>query len=436
MARARTGGNSSAAWAITALAAGFGVCGILAIVLYARAGGVQEELAAAQNDLGAYVSPGETQLPAIAEARTAAQQNRTSVVGELLERLRAAEQEAARTNDDLRAARTELEGFKTRFAEQESRAEQANQRAEAAAAETASLRATYDQQAAGLKADVDRAAEVNEQLRSDLADMRQSLTGTMGEARNDLQGRIDQLQIELSAAQRELDDAVAALDQATQRQAERIARVAVPDGRVVSVVDNGSAAYLNIGSNQRVQLGMTFGVYNPSSLVKLEVEEGGAEDVPPKAVVEVFELAPGTATVRVVERQPNARVSVGDPLVNIAFDPQRDLKFFAFGDFDVDGDGNATEVERQRIRSMIERYGAEVAEGLDFDVDYLVLGEPPQLPRELVGSEKTNPVRIKEYNQALQTYNSLTDLLAQAERYTIPVLNQNRFLDLIGYYTR
>ena len=436
MARARTGGNSSAAWAITALAAGFGVCLVLAIVLYAQSGGAQEELASTRSELATLVSSGEAQLPAVAEARSAASANGGSVVGVLLQRINEAEQAAAVRGDELQAAQTALQGLQSRFDEQASRVESAEERAAAAAAERDELRASYDEKAAALQQSVDRFKELNDSLQSDLDQMRSSLTGTMGDARAELQGRIDQLQIELNESRRELDDAVAALDRATARQAERAARVATPDARVVSVLDNGSGAYLNIGSNQRVTLGMTFGVFNPSALVKLGDAEGDTEEVPPKIVLEVYELAPGTATARVVKRQPGGRLAPGDPAVNIAFDPERRLKFYVFGDFDVDADGNATDEEAQRIRSMIQRYGAEVTDGLDFDVDFLVLGTPPRLPRELVGSEQTNPVRIKEYNAALDEYNRLTDLLAQAERYTIPVLNQNRFLDLIGYYTR
>lgn len=436
MARARTGGNTSAAWAITALAAGFGVCLVLAIVLYAQSGGAQQELASARAEVASLVNSGEAQLPVVAEARSAATSSGGSLVGVLLQRINEAEQAAAVRGDELEAARAELSGLQSRFDDQAARVQAAEGRASAAAAERDQLRAAYDQQAAALQASVDRFQQVNATLQADLDAMRSSLTGTMGEARTELQGRIDQLQVELTGARRELDDAVAALDRATQRRAERAARVAVPDARVVSVLDNGSGAFLNIGTNQRVTLGMTFGVFNPSSLVKLGDAQGDTEEVPPKAVLEVYELAPGTATARVVERRPGARLAPGDPALNIAFDPERRLKFFVFGDFDVDGDGVATEGEAQRIRGLIQRYGAQLSDGLDFDVDFLVLGAPPRLPRELVGSEQTNPVRIREFNAALDEFNRLTELLAQAERFTIPVLNQNRFLDLIGYYTR
>ncbi len=436
MARARTSGNSSAAWAITALAAGFGVCLVLAIVLFAQSGGAQEDLAGARGDLAAFVTPGETQLPAVAEARSAATSGGGSVVGVLLQRIEESQQAAASANDQLAAAQNEVSGLQSRLEQAQGQAEAAEGKAQASAAETNKLRSTYDQQVAALKVDVDRAGTLNEQLRADLAEMRTSLTGTMGDARSQLQTRIDELQLELAASRRELDDAVAALDRATQRQQERAARVATPDGRIVSVLEDGSGAYLDIGSNQRVTLGMTFGIFNGNALVKLGDAGGNTDEVPPKSIVEVYELAPGTATVRVVERQRGSRLLSGDPAINIAFDPQRRLKFHVFGEYDLDGDGNATSEETQRIRSMIQRYGAEVADRLDFDVDFLVLGAPPELPRELIGSELTNPVRIKEYNAALATYNTLTDLLAQAERYTIPVLNQNRFLDLIGYYTR
>lgn len=436
MARARTGGNSSAAWAITALAAGFGVCLVLAIVLFAQSGGAQEQLNAAQNDLAIFVTPGEAQLPVVAEARSTAASTRGSVVGVLLQRINESEQSAGVAADQLAQTRTELEGLQTRFDQQAARAEAADARAAAAAAERDRLRGVYDQQVAALKADVDRAGSVNEQLQASLNSMQASLTGTLTENRNDLQARIDAAQLELASSRRELDEAVAALERATERQSERAARVAVPDARIVSLLDNGTAAFLDIGSNQRVSLGMTFGVFSGSTLVKLGGSGGDTEEVPPKAVLEVYEVAPGTATARLVQLRANSRLSVGDAVVNVAFDPQRELKFHVFGAFDVNGDGLDTEGEAERIKSMIERFGATVTDNLDFDVDFLVLGAPPELPQELVGNQLTDAVRIREFNAALEKFNATTELLTLAERYTIPVLNQSRFLDLIGFYNR
>ena len=43
---------------------------------------------------------------------------------------------------------------------------------------------------------------------------------------------------------------------------------------------------------------------------------------------------------------------------------------------------------------------------------------------------------MQAYRVQLENYQAYQDLIAQAQSLNVPVLNQNRFLDLIGYYVR
>jgi hypothetical protein len=43
---------------------------------------------------------------------------------------------------------------------------------------------------------------------------------------------------------------------------------------------------------------------------------------------------------------------------------------------------------------------------------------------------------MREYRVELENYQAYQDRIAQAREFGIPVLNQNRFLDLIGFSRR
>ena len=68
------------------------------------------------------------------------------------------------------------------------------------------------------------------------------------------------------------------------------------------------------------------------------------------------------------------------------------------------------------------------------ETDFLVLGQEPPLPEE--PRDKTDPVTIENYNKAKSKYETYQNLMVQAKKLSIPVLNQNRFLTMVGYYQR
>lgn len=437
MARARSGGSPSAAWALTLLGAGFFIFGILAVLFYTQKGGLEEQLESTRTDLESYVSRAEQNSPAVQEAKSADARTATgqqTVVGVLMARADQARNALVAANQQLDDTRVALENTQNQLEISQQALQEAQANAAAAVAGEQEARTTFQNQAADLTAKVAAAQQTNEQLQQDLDSMEALLSNDMREARAQMQQTIDELRVANDEADRQLAAALSRIAELTADRGIGLAKITNPDARIVSITEQGNQThvYLDIGRNQKLAKGMTFSVFGPDQLIKLEDDA----ELEPKAVIEVFALADNSATARVVQRQRGRRVEVGDAAVNIAFDPNRVFRFFVFGDFDIGDTGTPKAADRDRITSRIRAWDSEVAEDIDYDVDYLVLGKAPELPRELTGSERSDPIRIQEYNAALRKYNTYTDLLNQAQEYNIPVLNQNRFLDLIGYYER
>ena len=139
-----------------------------------------------------------------------------------------------------------------------------------------------------------------------------------------------------------------------------------------------------------------------------------------------------------------ADVEVGDPIVNLAYDPDVAYRFVVFGEFDLPG--VAEGLGEERVRSMIRAWGGEVdppinpaASGqikVSYQVDYVVLGPEPAEPRGLTADELSDPAALVQQRRDRQLYDAYQEILRQAVAAGIPVLNQNRFLDLVGYYNR
>ena len=80
---------------------------------------------------------------------------------------------------------------------------------------------------------------------------------------------------------------------------------------------------------------------------------------------------------------------------------------------------------------MIQRFGGKVAEELDVQTDYLVLGAepaPPVKPKE----EAPQPV-WETYREQLKVYERYLNIKKMAEDLNVPILNTNRFLDFVGF---
>src|SRR5690606_23185485 len=111
-------------------------------------------------------------------------------------------------------------------------------------------------------------------------------------------------------------------------------------------------------------------------------------------------------------------------------------------DFDVDNTGRTSMSDRRRIETMILQWGGKLSQAseednreLSYDVDYLVLGEEPELPTPLPPGT-FDPEIIEAHRAKQRRWERYNQLVKEARELQIPVLNQNRFLLLVGYYQR
>lgn len=214
-----------------------------------------------------------------------------------------------------------------------------------------------------------------------------------------------------------------------QRNRTQVANVTKSDGEILSIDNDSRAVFINRGADDQVLLGMTFEVFDPDTLIKLDE----TSSIRGKATIEVFEVNEATSRARVVRKDRGSLIKQGDTVANLVYDPNKTFKFYIHGDFDIDKDGQSMSAELRRIEALVRDWGGEVVNNMDYDVDFLVLGERPEFPAPLPPDE-IDLVKIQERERQVKTFNEYTDLEANAKRLSIPVLNQNRFYSLIGLY--
>lgn len=449
MARIRNGGGAASAWALVIFGFGFVICLLLAIVFYTRLGGLEQRAGEAEQRLREYVSANEENSPDVRPLL----EGRETVVSQLMEQNRRLRQ-AISSNQELTAdaldaqlteanitppLMREIERLNAELAAREQRIAQLQQslqdveaRAQTAEQQMAQLKTQYDQSVQQLTAKLESTAgefaayrqqveQMGSQLQQQVTQVRQEREQELTEAQN----RNAELEQENQVLRQKLAE-VQGADGAIQPP-----NVTDADGRVVSVVQDGSKVYLNRGRADNLVLGMTFEVFRSDELVKPD----DYDQLRGKATVEIIDVGENASVARVVRRDRGAVISAGDQLVNVVYDPQATYKFMVFGDFDIDGTGEATVADRQRIESMITRWGGGLTEDLSYDVDFLVLGQEPALPEPLP-RDTIDPQKIKAHVQAQQEYERYQSLIGQARSLSIPILNQNRFLALVGYYQR
>mgnify|MGYP006308283073 CR=1 FL=1 len=115
--------------------------------------------------------------------------------------------------------------------------------------------------------------------------------------------------------------------------------------------------------------------------------------------------------------------------IYVAFDPGKRLTVAVEGAFNLTG-GRPRPEGADEVRGLVRKYGGRIADEVTAEVDYLVLGAKPQLPPKPGDDQPLQVIRNWEsLQQRAQQYEQAQE---QAARVGVPILNQNRFVDLIG----
>ena len=196
-------------------------------------------------------------------------------------------------------------------------------------------------------------------------------------------------------------------------------------GKIAQMVDATNLCYINLGSDNQITPGMTFSVYSESAIAS-----GDANN---KGTVEVAVVSKNTSQCRVILQKRDDRIVAGNLIGNIAFDAQHKQLFVVEGAFDLRGDGKPNAQQAEEIKNMVTRAGGKVAKTLDYQTDYLVLGEePPRPPKPKDAADETAG---EIYKEQMKVYDRYQTIRKMAQDMGIPILNANRFMAFIGLDT-
>ncbi len=339
--------------------------------------------------------------------------------------------------EDINTLIGETESLRNRISSLEDERDAARDLAEEEQERSEQVSQEYEESKQELREQLDQARAQYEQHRdrwqdqySDLRDRLRETQQSFEQFREEVDAR------DTSAIVADLRRTVLEREQEIQDLQEQLgerAPVATPeapiraDAEVVRKLDRHHVI-INIGREHGVPMGLTFEVFDADEPMPDRAGEGRG-----KASVEVVRIQDQSAVAQVVRRDNDAEVGIGDKLFNVVYDRDRRYNFFVHGEFDLADRGRATEGDRRRIESLVRSFRGRLMDELDYQVDYVVLGvrpEEPELP------EQADEFQRAEYERQQQAFEAYHDLEEEARDRGIPVLSQNRFLTLIGYYTR
>jgi len=299
--------------------------------------------------------------------------------------------------------------------------------------------ADTQQQLLAEKAELQKEVETAKQ---DYADLQTLLQQTTAQQVQTLQSRLEQAQnnakalndtllktqAELQMAQdmmKRAQDEVAGIEPGPNR--EVLAQQA--DGQVILIDDQAQVVNLNIGRNDRVYRGLTFSVYDRGA--------GIPKDGKGKAEIEVFDVADTYSAARILRSQLNKPILLGDAVANLIWDRNKAKVFVIAGDFDLNNDEEVDPTAPDKIKRLIEKWGARVDDAISVDTDFLVVGKQPTvLAKPTLEEEEVDPRAMQKYNDSLQRLARYNELLGQAQTLWIPVFTYEKFLYFIGYETQ
>lgn len=285
---------------------------------------------------------------------------------------------------------------------------------------------------------------------SDLGERLSSVSGgferqiqRFDDLRNDLENQLRDLQAEKEAESTELTDQVLEARQQVRslqtRLDELMDRVGgnaggvdpslVADGRLISDPDSEGLVSISLGRKDHLILGTTFQVFdNRTGVVKNA--QGQLEG---KAKIEVVNVFEETALARIVERKSNVVITRDDVIANVVYDPQMTVEFFVFGDHARPGDSRPSIGGRRWVESLVSKWDGRLADELSINTDFVILGAQPIVPPQ---PDEINIEEWDRWNKLREKADDYQQILNRARELKIPILNQNEFLTMIGYYQR
>lgn len=298
------------------------------------------------------------------------------------------------------------------------------------------LRDAHQQELAGVQQQIAGYRTAAEEYRQELEQTKRTMNEAVDRLEDRYENRIADLENETDELHRERVLLMSRVEDLQSRlSADRIRSqdpATLVDGRVIDT--SADQVFIDRGRQHRIVLGMTFEVYDDAASIRPNQQTG---ELPRgKASLQVIRVGDTTSTAKIIRSVAGRPVVRDDVIANAVYDPNYRFKFLVHGLFDLDGDGRATEAEREYIENMIVQWGGIVVQGdeLPGDLDFLVLGQQPREPAPLREGASTR--EMQDWIRRRADLEKYEQLFRQAREAQIPVLNANRFFVLIGHTHR
>lgn len=229
----------------------------------------------------------------------------------------------------------------------------------------------------------------------------------------------------------------------TKRKRPKAASLALqPDGKIRSVVQGENICYIDLGRSARVTPGLSFGVYSPTG--------GPHTGEAPKVMITVTDVLSNGLSVCRIEK-PDVKLGIltpgrkkvvvmaNDNIANIAFDATRKYVFVVVGQFQLFGlappsSALASDPGADQVAMLVKKFGGTVAKDITPETDFVVIGEKPSLPGQLQPDATDQEKAIHALRLKVSAH--YEKVSTGAARMQIPVLNDKRFLALVGHSGR
>lgn len=315
---------------------------------------------------------------------------------------------------------------------------------EAARAETQQTIARREQLLKEKTAEIAAVTQQTQERMALLASFQTQTEGTVDQIRTSSNTTLSQAQQQneqLSAQINQANATLVAKDKQIAALQQRLGEIRVnpneatvqkPDGQIVRLPGN-NLAVINLGLGDQVVQGMTFEVYDKYTGVPALGGDGMREGEMPvgKASLEVVRIGPGFSECRIIRKEPGINLVQGDLIVNLVFDKTQKFAFVVYGDFDLDRDGRASAGDAEVIRRLITQWGGTIANDVNVNTDFVVMGVEPAV--DAAPAADAGAVEIASHQRSVQAMERYLEVRKQAVSLNIPILNQNRFLNFVGY---
>jgi hypothetical protein len=314
---------------------------------------------------------------------------------------------------------------------------------EAAKTETQQVIAKRDDLLKQKDAEIAKVTTEMQSQMAQLAGFRQQTEGTVAQIQQSSNTTLTQAQQQneqLTAQLNQAQASIKAKDQQIEALQQRLGAIRVnpneatiqkPDGQIVRLPGNGLAV-INLGLGDRIVQGMTFEVYDKYTGVPALGADGTRPGEMPsgKGSIEVVRIGPGFSECRIIRKEAGISMTQGDLIVNLVYDKTQKYNFVVYGDFDLDNDGRTAPGDAEVIRRLITQWGGNVVNDVNVNTDFVVMGVEPKMDARPAADDA---VAIAAHQRAEAELNKYLDVRKQAMQLNIPILNQNRFLNFVGY---